>query len=86
MLTGAPFYRVNLQYNSHQGPAPSADEIWSTIGSEFAKNAMLNASTVFSDSGKLTDNGLLNGHAYAILGVFEFSDGLRLMRIRNPWG
>jgi hypothetical protein len=35
------------------------------------------------------DNGFHNivtGHAYTILGVHTFSDGVKAIKIRNPWG
>ena len=30
--------------------------------------------------------GLVTGHAYTLLGVVELSNGVRLVKLRNPWG
>jgi len=29
---------------------------------------------------------LVLGHAYTLLGVQKLSDGVRLIKLRNPWG
>jgi hypothetical protein len=35
---------------------------------------------------QLEESGLLGGHAYAVLEAKKTSSGIRLIRIRNPWG
>ena len=30
--------------------------------------------------------GLVHEHAYTLLGVVELSNGVRLVKLRNPWG
>ena len=30
--------------------------------------------------------GLVTGHAYTVQGVVELSNGVRLVKLRNPWG
>ena len=37
-------------------------------------------------SSKSYTNGLVNGHAYAILGAYTLSNGVRLVKMSNPWG
>lgn len=36
--------------------------------------------------GQQYSNGLVQGHAYAVLGAYELSDGTRLIKTANPWG
>lgn len=45
------------------------------------------ASTVYDPVNDLESKyGLVEGHAFAIISVFELGDGTRLLKIRNPWG
>lgn len=30
--------------------------------------------------------GLVSGHLYTLLGAVELSNGVRLLKLRNPWG
>ena len=30
--------------------------------------------------------GLVSGHAYSLLAAKELSNGVRLVKLRNPWG
>jgi hypothetical protein len=41
-----------------------------------------------SNQGKDSDTsamGIVQGHAYSVLDVFEL-DGVKLLQLRNPWG
>lgn len=31
-------------------------------------------------------DGIVNSHAYAILGLYTLSNGVRLVKLSNPWG
>ena len=31
-------------------------------------------------------DGLVNGHAYPLLGVYTLSNGVKLVKLSNPWG
>ena len=31
-------------------------------------------------------HGIVTGHAYTILGTHQFTDGVKVFKIRNPWG
>ena len=44
------------------------------------------ASGTFSPLKKTYTNGLVNNHAYAIVGYNTLSNGVRLVRMSNPWG
>ena len=69
--------------------AKFADKIWNGLlkGQEmgYIMTAGTSADTANLD---IEENGLVPGHAYTILGVYEISSGVktRLVRIRNPWG
>lgn len=45
---------------------------------------MIQSATYGSTSGK-ENYGLVFGHAYTVLGVENLSNGVRLVRVRNPW-
>ena len=32
------------------------------------------------------EKGLVQGHAYTVIGVKKLSNGVRLVKCRNPWG
>ena len=38
------------------------------------------------DSSYTYSNGLVNNHAYALLGIYTLSNGVRLVKTSNPWG
>lgn len=54
------------------------DALWQTIKSADDKNYVMTAGC--SDS----YYGLIDGHAYSVLGVSETEDG-RMIQVRNPW-
>jgi len=33
-----------------------------------------------------TENGLVAYHAYTLLAAFKLSNGVKLIKMRNPWG
>lgn len=49
-------------------------------------DGMIWAGTNGSDDDYKNDEGLVNGHAYVVQHVAETSDGLKMVRLRNPWG
>ena len=34
----------------------------------------------------MADNGIANGHAYTVISVTDAVPGVRLVKLRNPWG
>mmetsp|Transcript_24040 Transcript_24040/g.23674 ORF Transcript_24040/g.23674 Transcript_24040/m.23674 type:complete len:135 (+) Transcript_24040:633-1037(+) len=60
-------------------------EFWSKLTFWSNKAYLMGAG---SPSGRDTDvskNGIVQGHAYSILDVFEI-EGIKLLQLRNPWG
>lgn len=39
-----------------------------------------------ADSAYTYTNGIVNNHAYAILGAYKLTNGVRLIKTSNPWG
>ena len=71
----------------------SIDVMWMTIQDYLRRSWIVGAATKASDTGTVSEHGvvndfgLVNGHAYSILGAIAFDDdGDRVVRIRNTWG
>jgi hypothetical protein len=61
------------------------EDFWSKLA-YFHEEAFLMGCSKQGGREELQDNGLLTGHAYAILSVVVTSTKERLLHIRNPWG
>lgn len=46
----------------------------------------IQGSTIGNDDTKKNKVGLVMGHAYTVLKAQELSNGVKLIKIRNPWG
>lgn len=62
--------------------AASVDDLWNEITEELNQGSMLSAGT----KGITYTNGLVGGHAYTIAGAYTLSNGVRLVKVANPWG
>eukprot|EP00762_Andalucia_godoyi_P003028 ANDGO_04123.mRNA.1 Calpain-type cysteine protease ADL1 len=63
----------------------TSERLWQKMLTAFESGFLMGAG---SSAGKDTDSsseGIVQGHAYAILNVVEIDD-IRLVRLRNPWG
>jgi len=64
----------------------SVDDCWEQLKEADEQNFLLaayNANNKFDDG---SDNGIVPGHAYSLISVHEEDEGLRLVKLRNPWG
>jgi len=74
IFTGMPTTRFR-----HDSTTTEAN-IWSNL-MDWEKRNYIMASAITGGS----QHGLVNGHAYTLLGPAEY-DGQKLIKMRNPWG
>ena len=78
-MTGAPY----MTY-SHKDHTP--DQLWERLSKHDARKDIMTAGSP-AGSDKTTDKtGLVQGHAFTVSGVKVLSNGVRLVKCRNPWG
>lgn len=66
--------------------------LWRSLTAALSRGSLLSCfiqASSYRDIGKVTGNGLIKGHAYAITDtdkVTKASEEILLLRLRNPWG
>lgn len=76
VMTSYPGY-----YKGNSGR--TVDDLWKELVENTAANSFMAAGTRGSPS---YPNGLVNNHAYSLLGAYTLSNGARLVKLSNPWG
>ena len=76
MMTGWPGF-----YNSIS--ERSVDTLWNELVDGLAQKNVIVADTKFNIT---YSNALVPGHAYSVVGAFKLSNGVRLVKMMNPWG
>lgn len=64
----------------------SADDLWTMLKKHDGLDDILQAGTPGTSDRNTNEYGLVNSHAYTVIGVKELSSGDRLVHLRNPWG
>ena len=79
-LTGSPFYDMN---NDNVTEA----DLWGILSTADAGDDIITAATPGGGNHDITwENGLAHSHAYTVVGVKTLSNGVQLVKMRNPWG
>lgn len=78
-ITGAPTEHFDLKEEDVERRALQ------TIADADKKNFIMTVSSKGKGE-ETSENGIITGHAYSLLGVVTLSSGLRLLKLRNPWG
>ena len=88
-LTGEASEKYNLR-DPKIAPLADNGELWSMMMRFFRQGSLVGcANSLKGEEGEQTDemggDGIWNNHAYGIMDIRDIK-GLRLIRIRNPWG
>ena len=78
-LTGAPYETIKHKQIS-------VDDLWERLSLYDGSNAILMAGSADGSDKDTNAEGVVLGHAYTVLGVKKLSNGVRLVKLRNPWG
>jgi len=77
----------------HGGPSDNLwhadytmEQVWAKLVEHDGKDDILQAGTPGNDDSTTNSDGLVQGHAYVVLGVTTLNNGQRLVQLRNPWG
>lgn len=80
IINGSP----SMKIRSIQSENP--DALWQRILKHDAKNDIMTAGSWGGDDSHKDANGLVQGHAYTLLGAVQLDDGTKLLKMRNPHG
>ena len=97
-MTGLAAERIKLRDRGGKFPSKeveSSEWLWDRLLREYKNKTMMGCSATGGTEEEIVLNGVqtgvLNGHAYAILNIFELQlpeteEKTKLLRVRNPWG
>lgn len=79
-LSGKPAYSLDNKKED-------TEDLWNRIVACDAKDyALMGSSNSHPDGDSAEIDGIVQGHAYALLSAHTIDDGTRLVKLRNPWG
>ena len=64
----------------------TVDALWKELTSHDGKNDIMNTNAEGTTDTIQVANGITTAHAYTVLGTKKLSNGVRLVKMRNPWG
>jgi len=70
---------------SFSSPPDLFSELWTKLVFWCSRNYLMAAGSPSGSDRDVSPLGIVQGHAYSILDVFEV-DGSKLLQLRNPWG
>lgn len=81
-ISGVPSQSINHK------DIPDINEFYNTLKSADKRNFTMIASSQGAGE-SVTDSGIVQGHAYSLISIHEFTHSdrsVRLLKLRNPWG
>eukprot|EP01034_Spumella_vulgaris_P035448 gene35448-43707_t len=91
-LTGAPYKTIRLD-DADLKPRIESGQLWTDLLNYDLESYIMSASTpgedVYTETGARpgrNGTGLVAGHAYTLISVKEIKSGVKLVKLRNPWG
>ena len=84
MLTGAPYFET-----WHEGDSDEeAEKMWRYVKDKLDENWMVTTASMYGTGrdSDYNDLGIPNNHAFTVLGTYEVLNGVKLYKMRNPWG
>jgi hypothetical protein len=86
-LTGAPTHSQSIHSGLPLGIGNmSNDEVWNQLQSTIGSHHLMTATTSGLSQNIQDNGGVVNDHAYTVLGAGTNPDGSRYVTVRNPWG
>ena len=73
-------------YENFDHPDSNAEDLWKELIAHEDKKDVITAGTGGGNDTETNKFGLVLGHAFSVLGTKVLSNGVRLVKIRNPWG
>ena len=77
---------VGGPYEKHMHKKTNANALWKELQAHEGKKDIITVCTEGSNHLETDKDGLTLGHAFTVLGIHTLSNGVRLVKIRNPWG
>ena len=62
------------------------EDLWTKLRLFDSRNDILTAGSWFCNTGPADQGNIACGHAYTIIQTYELNNGLKLLKMRNPWG
>lgn len=79
-LTGSPFYMFEHKKQD-------VETLWQLLNTHDRHDDFITCGTEgYDDKSNPSSSGLDKGHAYVVLGTIKLNNGIRLVKIRSPWG
>ena len=78
-LTGAPYENLDIT-------PKTALKAWAKLQDGKKRNYIMTCASKEGKVGEMDKNGIIKSHCYAILDCVDYVKGLKLLKLRNPWG